>query len=149
MLAVVPQAQGVLGCLAQHPFLRVPAPKSEQRYQRRHRTTRETDVWMQLVEQISTPACAGLLVHAGDRTADMLPFFRRCLSTSTHFVIRAAQNRRVQAEAQAIGHVPDQVRGWPSQDQHPFEVPASHGRQRPAHDAPDQFRANHTAASLE
>jgi hypothetical protein len=44
VLAVAPKTQAVLGCLAQRPFLRVPAPKSEQRYQRRHRANRETDV---------------------------------------------------------------------------------------------------------
>ncbi|HEY7125055.1 MAG TPA: IS4 family transposase [Ktedonobacterales bacterium] len=129
VLAVAPKTQAVLGCLAQRPFLRVPAPKSEQRYQRRHRANRETDVWMQMVEQIGTPACAGLLVHVGDRGADMLPFFRQCLATQTHFVVRAAQNRRVQAEEQAIDHLLDRVRAWPSQGQRPFEVPASHGRQ--------------------
>ena len=48
VLAVVPETQAVLGCLAQRPFVRVPAPPDEQRYQRRHRATRETDVWMQL-----------------------------------------------------------------------------------------------------
>ncbi len=129
VLAVVPQTQAVLGCLAQRPFLRVPAPKSEQRYQRRHRANRETDVWMQMVEQIGTPACAGLLVHVGDRGADMLPFLRRCLATRTHFVVRAAQNRRIQVGAQAIGHLLDQVRTWSSQGQRPFDVPASHGHQ--------------------
>ncbi len=129
VLAVSPEPQAVLGCLAQRPFLRVPAPKSEQRYQRRHREHRETDVWMQLVEQIGLPACAGLLVHGGDRGADMLPCFRRCLATQTHFLVRAAQNRRIQAGEQAIGHLLYQVRTWPSQGQRPFEVPASHGRQ--------------------
>lgn len=129
VLAVVPEAQAVLGCLAQRPFLRVPAPKSEQRYQRRHRANRETDVWMQVVEQIGTPACAGLLVHVGDRGADRLPFFRACLRQETHFVVRAAQNRRIQAEEHAIGHLLDRVRAWPSQGQRPFDVPASHGRQ--------------------
>ena len=84
---------------------------------------------MQMVEQVGTPASDSLLVHVGDRGADMLPFFRSCLATQTHFLVRAAQNRRVQAEEQAIGHLLDQVRTWPSQDQRPFEVPASHGRQ--------------------
>lgn len=128
VLAVVPETQAVLGCLAQKPFVRTPAPKSEQRYQRRHRAHRETDVWMQMVEQIGTPACAGLLVHVGDRGADMLPFFRKCLATQTHFVVRAAQNRRVQASEEEIGYLLDQVRAWPSQGQRPFDVPASHGR---------------------
>lgn len=129
VLAVVPETQAVLGCLAQKPFVRIPAPPQEQRYQRRHREQRETDIWMQMVEQIGTPACAGLLVHVGDRGADMLPFFRQCLATQTHFVVRAAQNRRVQAEEHTIDHLLDQVRAWPSQGQRPFEVPASHGRQ--------------------
>jgi hypothetical protein len=110
------------------PFLRIPAPKSEQRYQRRHRLTRETNVWRQMVEQIGTPAGAGLLVHGGDRGADMLPCMRRCRSTQTHFVVRAAQNRRVQANEEEISHVLDLVRPWPSQVQQPFEVPAGHGR---------------------
>jgi hypothetical protein len=128
VLAVIPESQAVLGCLAQQPFLRVPAPKSEQRYQRRHRVHRETDVWMQMVEQIGTPACTGLLVHVGDRGADMLPFMRGCRSTHTHFVVRAAQNRRIQAEEPSVGLLLDRVRTWPSQDQRPFDLPASHGR---------------------
>lgn len=129
VLAVLPETQAVLGCLAQRPFLRVPAPPKEQRSQRRHRTQRETDMWMQMVEQIGTPASVGLLVHVGDRSADMLPFFRKCLATRTHVVVRAAQNRRIQAGEQAIGHLLDRVRDWPSQGQRPFDVPASHGRQ--------------------
>ena len=128
VLAVVPETQTVLGCLAQQPFLRVPAPVGEQRYQRRHRAPRETDVWMRMVEQIGTFASAGLRVHVGDRGADMLPFFRCCRSTQTHFVVRASQNRRIQAEEQAVGLLLDQVRAWPSQDQHPFDVPGTHGR---------------------
>lgn len=128
MLAVLPEPRAVLGCLAQRPFIRIPAPRGEQRYQRRHRERRETDVWKELVEEVGTPASADLLVHVGDRGADMLPFFRRCLSTQTHFVVRAAQNRRVQAAEGEIGHLLDEVRAWPCQDQRPFEVPARHGR---------------------
>src|ERR1051326_8385789 len=128
VLAVVPETLAVLGCLVQQPFVRIPAPPKEQRYQRRHREQRETDIWMRLVEQVGQPSGSGLLVHVGDRTADMLPFIRRCLSTQTHFVVRAAQNRRVPTEENAVGHLLDQVRAWPSQDQHRFEVPASHGR---------------------
>ncbi len=129
VLAVAPKRQAVLGCLAQPPFLRIPAPAHEQRYQRRHREHRETDVWRQMVEQIGTPASSSLLVHVGDRGADMLPFMRRCLATHTHFLVRAAQNRRVQVEEQTIGHLLDRVRTWPSQGQRPFDVPASHGHQ--------------------
>ena len=91
VLAVVPQTRAVLGCLAQHPFVRIPAPPKEQRYQRRHREHRESDVWMQMVEQVGTPTAPGMLVHVGDRGADLFPFFRACLWTQTHFVGRAPQ----------------------------------------------------------
>ncbi len=66
VLAVAPETQAVLGCLAQQPFIRLPAPPHEQRYQRRHREHRETDGWMQMVEQVGTPAPTSLLVHVGD-----------------------------------------------------------------------------------
>jgi hypothetical protein len=53
--------------------------------------------------------------------------------------VRAAQNRRIQAEEQAIGLLLDQVRAWPSQDQRPFDVPASHGRQARQTTLPSSF----------
>lgn len=137
VLAVVPETHEVLGCLAQHPFVRIPAPAQEQRYQRRHRAQRETDGWMQMVQQAGSPASAGILVHVGDRGADLFPFFHACLSTQTHFVVRAAQNRRVQQEEEEIGHLLDLVRTWPRRDQQPFEVPASHGK--PARETPLQI----------
>ena len=65
VLAVVPQTRAVLGCLAQHAFVRIPAPPKQQRYQRRHREHRESDVWMQMVEQVGTPTAPGMLVHVG------------------------------------------------------------------------------------
>ena len=40
VVAVEPEGRTVLGCLA--------APVQEQRYQRRHREDRETDMWMQM-----------------------------------------------------------------------------------------------------
>lgn len=110
VLAVVPETHTVLGCLAQQPFLRVRAPAHEQRYERRHREQRETDVWMRMVERIGTLVGTGLWVHVGDRGADMLPFLRCCRATQTHFVVRAAQNRRIQAEEQVVGLLLDQVR---------------------------------------
>ncbi|GHO48629.1 IS4 family transposase [Ktedonospora formicarum] len=128
VLAVQPETRAVLGCLAQKPFVRLPAPKNEQRYQRRHREQRETDVWMQMIEHVGPSAADGLLVHVGDRGADMFPFFRACVSTQTHFVVRAAHNRRVEAQEEELGHLLDRVRAWSNQDQRPFAVPASHGR---------------------
>jgi hypothetical protein len=129
VLAVRPQTREVLGCIAQEPFVRIPAPEGEQRYQRRKREERETDVWMRQVQAIGTPEPGSLWVHVGDRGADMFPFFQACRAMQTHFLVRAAQNRRVQEGEEAISYSLTQARSWPSQVSRPFEVPARHGHQ--------------------
>src|SRR6266853_501093 len=129
VLAVRPQTREVLGCMAQERFVRIPAPAGEQRYQRRKREERETDVWIRQVQSIGTPKSASMWVHVGDRGADMFPFFQACRSTQTHFLVRAAQNRRVQESEEEISYSLTQARSWPSQASRPFEVPARHGRQ--------------------
>jgi Transposase DNA-binding/Transposase DDE domain len=129
VLAVRPATREVLGCLAQEPFVRTPAPEGEQRYERRKRDERETDVWMRQVQAIGTPEPASMWVHVGDRGADMFPFFQACRATQTHFLVRAAQNRRVQESEEEISYSLTQARSWPSQASRPFEVPARHGRQ--------------------
>jgi len=127
VLAVRPQTREVLGCLAQEPFVRIPAPDGEQRSQRRKRQERETDVWMRQVHAIGTPESASMWVHVGDRGADMFPFFQACRATQTPFLVRAAQNRRVQESEQEISYALTRARSWPSQASRPFEVPARHG----------------------
>src|SRR3989454_7379242 len=129
VLAVRPQSREVLGCMAQEPFVRIPAPEGEQRHQRRKRDERETDVWMRQVHAIGTPEPGSIWVHVGDRGADMFPFFQACQATQTHFLVRAAQNRRVQQDEDEISYSLTQARSWPSQASRPFEVPARHGRQ--------------------
>ena len=129
VLAVRPEMREVLGCIAQEPFVRIPAPEGEQRYQRRQREKRETDIWMRQVQAIGTPESASRWVHVGDRGADMFPFFQACRSTQTHFLVRAAQNRRVEGCDEAISYSLTQARAFPSQASRPFEVPARHGRQ--------------------
>lgn len=104
VLAVRPQTREVLGCMAQEPFVRIPAPDGEQRYQRRKRDERETDVWMRQVQAIGTPESGSLWVHVGDRGADMFPFFQACQATQTHFLVRAAQNRRAQESEDEISY---------------------------------------------
>ncbi len=76
VLAVRPQSPEVLGCMAQDPFMRVPAPQGEQRQQRLKREGRESDVWIRQVQTIGTPAPGSVWVHVGDRGADMFPFCR-------------------------------------------------------------------------
>jgi hypothetical protein len=128
VLAVRPAPGAVLGCIAQEPFVRIPAPEGEGRSQRHKREERETDVWMRQVQAIGTPTPGRTWIHVGDRGADRFPFFQACRLTQTHFLVRAAQNRRVQGHETAIGYALTQARSWPSQASRPFEVPARHGR---------------------
>src|SRR5258707_9413018 len=128
VLAVRPQTREVLGCLAQEPFVRIPAPEGEQRHERLKREERESDVWIRQVQSIGTPGSASMWVHVGDRGADMFRFFQACQATQTHFLVRAAQNRRVQESEEEIKYSLMRARSWPSQASRPFEVPARHGR---------------------
>lgn len=129
VLAVRPQTREVLGCMTQEPFVRIPAPDGEQRSQRRKRDERETDVWMRQVYAIGTPEPTSMWVHVGDRGADMFPFFQACQETQTQFLVRAAQNRRVQEGEEEITYSLTQARSWPSQASRPFEGRARHGHQ--------------------
>src|SRR3989442_1260163 len=130
VLAVRPQTREVLGCLAQEPFVRIPAPEGEQRSQRRKREERESDVWMRQVQAIGTPESGSMWVHVGDRGADMFPFFQACRSTQTQFLVRAAQNRRVQESEEEITYSLTQARAFPSQASRVLELPARHGHQK-------------------
>jgi hypothetical protein len=129
VLAVRPEMREVLGCMAQEPFVRIPTPEGEQRSQRRKRDVRETDVWMRQVSAIGTPEPGRMWVHVGDRGADMFPFLQACQATQTHFLVRAAQNRRVEESEEEIRYSLDRARAFPSQASRPFEVPARHGHQ--------------------
>ncbi len=127
VLAVRPTSREVLGCIAQEPFVRIPAPQGEQRHQRLKREERETDVWMRQVQSIGTPDPASMWVHVGDRGADMFPFFWACRANQTHFLVRAAQNRRAEACEEEIKYSLDRARSWASQQSRPLEVPVRHG----------------------
>ena len=69
VLAVRPRTREVLGCMAQEPFVRIHAHAGEQRYQRRKREERETDVWIRQVQTIGTPESGSMWgacgVHVG------------------------------------------------------------------------------------
>ncbi|GHO71718.1 hypothetical protein KSC_106100 [Ktedonobacter sp. SOSP1-52] len=127
VLAVRPPTKEVLGCMAQEPFVRIAAPKGEQRHQRLKRKERETDVWMRQVGAIGKPKPGSTWVHVGDRGADMFPFFLACQANQTHFLVRAAQNRRTEADEEEITYSLDRARAFPSQQSRPLEVPARHG----------------------
>jgi Transposase DDE domain len=82
---------------------------------------------MRQVQAIGTPESGSMWVHVGDRGADMFPFFQACQQTQTHFLVRAAQNRRVEVCEDEISSSLTQARAFPSQASRPFEVPARHG----------------------
>ena len=129
VLALVPETGEVLGCAIQEPFVRTPAPAGETRSKRRQRDTRETDVWMRLVQRLGSYPAETLVVHVGDRGADMFSFFQACQATHTQFLVRGFENRRLQPQEDAPeGHLLDEVRRWPTQASRPLQVPGSHGR---------------------
>ena len=115
VLAVRIARREVLGCMAQEPFVRIPAPEGEQRYGRRKREKRESDVWTRQVQAIGTPESTSMWVHVGDRGADMFPFFQACQATQTHFLVRAGKSRRVQENEAEISYSLKLARSWPSQ----------------------------------
>jgi hypothetical protein len=127
VLAVHPQTREVFGCMAQEPFVRVPAPAGEQRHQRHKRQERETDVWMRQVSTIGTPDPGCIWVHVGDRGADLFPFFCACQATQTSFLVRAAQNRCLEQDEEEIKYSLQRARAWSSQQSRPLELQARHG----------------------
>jgi hypothetical protein len=128
VLALAPDTGEVLGCAMQEPFVRIPAPAGETRSKRRQRSERETDVWMRLVSRLGSFPAETMVVHVGDRGADLFPFFQACRATQTHFLVRGFENRRLQPEEDAQGHLLDEVRSWSTQANRPLHVPGSHGR---------------------
>jgi Transposase DNA-binding len=130
VLAVHPEIGEVLGCRGQEPFVRIPAPEGEQRYQRRKRTERETDIWMRQVHALGTPDPRCSWVHVGDPRADMFECFQACRSTQTHFLVRAGKSRRVEVCDEEVSYALARARAFKSQASRPFEVPARHGRRR-------------------
>lgn len=128
VLAVLPVSREVLGCATQEPFVRIPIPIGETRSKRRQRDERETDVWMRQVSQLGSFSTETVVVHVGDRGADMFPFFQACRATHTHFLVRVFENRRIEPESLPQRYLIDEIRSWSPQASRPFDVPASHGR---------------------
>src|SRR6266849_7823522 len=85
---------------------------------------------MRQVHATLTPAPGSLWVHVGDPLADIFPFFQACQATQTHFLVRAAQNRRVEMCEDEISYSLTQARAFPSQASRVLELPARHGHQK-------------------
>jgi hypothetical protein len=85
-------------------------------------------LYLQTVLAIDPSPSSTQVVHIRDRGADLFKFLHTCRETRTHFVVRAAQDRRVQTEDEHLTHLFELVRALASQDQRPLQVPAGHGR---------------------
>jgi hypothetical protein len=129
VLAVDVQHSQVLGIMHQEPFLRKLAPQRETRAQRLKRE-RESQVWERSVTQIGSPPEGVEWIHVGDRGSDIFTFFEACLAQRTHFVVRAAQDRRVQCEEEAeqIRRLKDSIRAQPSSQKKSMDLPATADR---------------------
>jgi hypothetical protein len=128
VLAVLPGSREVLGCAMQELFVRQPIPPGETRSKRRQRAERETDVWMRLVNRLGSFSPEPLVVHVGDRGADMFGFFEACQATHTQFLVRVARNRRLAPKEADQQYLIEQMRAFQPTDSRPFQVPATHGR---------------------
>lgn len=124
-LAVVPSTRTVLGVAYQAPFVRQAAsePKGAGADKRRHRP-RESQVWEQATQQIGPPPAGVCWVHVGDRYADIFDWMEGCLTQACHFLIRAAQDRRVPLAEGESTYLLQLARSLPMQAQQELALPA-------------------------
>jgi hypothetical protein len=129
VLAVDAQDSQVLGIMHQEPFLRKLAPKPETRAQRLKRE-RESQVWERSVAQIGRPPEGVEWIHVGDRGSDIFTFFEACLAQGTGFLVRVAQDRRVQSEEEdeQIGRLKERIRALPVCQKKDLDLPATADR---------------------
>jgi hypothetical protein len=128
-LAFVPASRQLLGLAYQQVKVRQPAPEEESTYQRKRRA-RESDLWREGI-QASGPAPEGVCwVDVCDRGSDDYQAMRSARDIGHHFLIRAAQNRRVyvSAEYDQEALVLDYARSLPSVGSDTVEVPGRGGR---------------------
>jgi hypothetical protein len=150
VLAVEPTSKQVLGIAAQEAFLRRPAPPGETSHQRDKRKQKESQVWQRQAQSIGPVPQGCEYIHVGDRGSDIFAFLRECQKQGGGFLVRVQHNRRVdlrvdQAEAalpagarrsgsqcsathEAVRHLFEEVRNWPSMGQHTLQLDGNHKR---------------------
>ncbi len=126
-LAVIPQPRQVLGIAYQEPFVRQPAPPHETRTQRRQRP-RESQVWRRAATGIGPPPPGATWVHVGDAASDIFELLAACQRQRADFLIRAAQDRRVQLPDGTCDHLFSLARALPAQATRPLALPARPAR---------------------
>lgn len=122
VLAVVPEPRQVLGLAVQEPFLRQPQTKGQSSYQRRARP-RESQIWSRCVELIGSPPQASSWVHVGDRYSDIFDFLETCRHQRCDFLVRVAQDRRVEVEPGQVVSLLTSIRSLSGADQRDLELP--------------------------
>lgn len=139
VLALLPQPRQVLGLAHQIPLVPKAKVNGETLRQRQARR-RQTDVWQEAVEAIGAPPEGVSWVHVGDRGSDIFRFLLACRTRHCDFVVRAAQNRRVEVDGDQeeesdplIDYLFPTVRAWTGQETQTIAIPARHGN--PARDA--------------
>ena len=144
VLAVVPERRQVLGLAHQEPFLRIPAPPGETKWQRARRAQRESQVWERSVRAIGRAPARTQWIHVGDRASDMFPFLRACVEQDCDFVVRASADRCVDLLVEQAGrpvaprshhkastahpaarHLFEVAAGWRGQDERDLELDAT------------------------
>jgi hypothetical protein len=104
VLAIAAGPQQLLGIAQQEVFTRQPAPEVESRTARVKRA-RESQAWCRAVEAIGTPPAGTTWVHVGDRFSDFYEFMVAATNAGSQFLIRAAQDRRVQLPDSSAAHL--------------------------------------------
>jgi hypothetical protein len=123
VLAVLPEPRQVLGIAAQEPFLRQPQPKGESCAQRRARA-RESQVWSRMVEAVGPPPEGSTWVHVGDRYSDIFDFMEACRQQRCDFLIRVAQDRRIEVEPGQVESLLTRIRSVPGAAERDLALPA-------------------------
>jgi hypothetical protein len=132
VLAVDAQTAEMLGLAYEEPFVRQPAPLGETHAQRRERD-RESLVWERAVQAIGPALSESQWIHVGDRGADIFRLLQHMQLQGCDFLIRAAQDRCVQAEHgeeddEDVTRLFQLARSLPAQDSHVKDLPRLHDR---------------------
>lgn len=127
-LAVRADTGAVLGLTSQLLHHRADVPKGETVKQKRQRESRESRLWVQGVAA-SGPAPAGVLcVDISDTLSDTFEYMAHEVHQGRHFVLRAREDRCLQAAVAGQDYLFAAVRAVPAVGQRQLHVQASEGR---------------------
>jgi len=133
VLAVDAETAEMLGLAYEEPFVRQAAPADETHAQRLQRD-RESLVWERAVQAIGPALSQAQWIHVGDRGADIFRLLQHIELQGCDFLIRAAQDRCVQADArekeddEEVTRLFQLVRSLPAQDSRVKDLPRLHDR---------------------